>query len=92
MKSVSINGAKTTRQEKLSFIGIVKQFVFNPVKSGLIGFTAFFSILLLTKFFSYLIGTYDEFAVDIDDVFLSIIGFILVFLIRFLENFKQAET
>ena len=89
MKGIAFRQSMSTR--KLNS-GIVMNFIVNPIKSGIFGFSAFFSILLVTKLLSYLIGTNDTFSVGLDDVLLSVIGFILVFLIKFLENFKQDES
>jgi hypothetical protein len=72
--------------------GILNNYVLSPIKSGLLGFAAFFCILLSTKVVSYIIGSYTVFTIDIDDILLSIIGFILVFLIKFLENFRVKQS
>lgn len=92
MKEIAYRESKSGSQKRLRGKIMIWDYVINPIKSGIFGFSAFFSILLVTKLFSYWIGTYDEFAVDLDDVLLSVIGFILVFLIKFLENFKQDES
>jgi len=91
MKNIAVDANKQESRIKSVNGNLISMYVFNPIKSGLFGFAAFFSILLVTKLMSFWIGTYDEFIVDIDDVLLSVIGFILVFLIKFLENFKQNE-
>ena len=69
MKSILVEGAKNQRVGLKEKPGLLASYVVNPIKSGLVGFTAFFSILVVTKLFSYLIGTYEEFVIDIDDVF-----------------------
>jgi hypothetical protein len=92
MKNIAVSVTKNESVLKNQNGGLLRNYVLNPIKSGLFGFAAFFTILLVTKLFSYWIGTYSELVVDIDDVLLSIIGFILVFLIKFLENFKQADN
>lgn len=91
MKNIAVNAAKETSGIKPVNGNLMGNYVFNPIRSGLFGFAAFFSILLVTKLISYWIGTTSEFVVDIDDVLLSSIGFILVFLIKFLENFNNNE-
>lgn len=67
----------------------ISQFIIAPFKSGLAGFAAFFSILVFTKALGYMLGTQTTFEIVLDDVFLSAIGFVLVFLIRLLENVKE---
>ena len=89
MKAFTLNSRKNKHSDKSNLLHTLKDYVFSPCIAGLFGFIAFFSILIVTKFFSYTIGTYDNLAIDWDDAFLSSIGFILVFLIRFLENFKE---
>lgn len=74
---------------QLSILESIKRLFLYPLRSGIFGFSMFFTILLTTKFISSVIGTVNEFSVEIDDVWISSIGFVLVFLIRFLENFKH---
>jgi hypothetical protein len=69
----------------------IKSYFLNPVKGGVLGFTAFFGLLSGIKYFSYIIGSQPKFSLDIADVMLSLLGFILVFLIKFLENFQEKE-
>ena len=92
MKNLAVHESNSAVDKKATGSRLIVNYIINPIKSGIFGFSAFFSILLITKLFSYWIGTYDEFAIDLDDVLLSVIGFILVFLIKFLENFKQEES
>ena len=92
MKNLAVQDSRSVVGKKAIGSKLLVNYVLNPIKSGIFGFSAFFSILLITKLFSYWIGTYNEFTIDLDDVLLSVIGFILVFLIKFLENFKQEES
>ena len=70
----------------------VKDFIWAPIRAGIFGFAMFFTILLAVKLFSYAIGTYSFFAIELTDLGLSSIGFVLLFLIRELENFKDKEA
>jgi len=63
-------------------------FLFEPFKSGVYGFAAFFTILICTKGFSYFIGLYDEYVIGNEDVLFSLLGFILVYMIKLLENIR----
>ncbi len=67
----------------------IKNYFLLPVRSGLFGFSSFFVVLIISKYLGYLIGSMGVFKVDLEDVTLSLLGFVLVFLIRFLENFKE---
>lgn len=64
-------------------------FFFNPFVSGLYGFAAFFTVLIFTKGIAYLLGFTDQYIVSSDDVLFSILGFVLVFLIKLLDNIKH---
>ncbi len=75
------------KERKISKV-LVNYFL-KPVRSGLFGFSAFFTVLLISKYLGFLIGSLQSFVVDIEDVTLSLLGFFLVFLIKFLENFKD---
>lgn len=91
MKHISAGGVET----KLYGVGArpfsIKNYLLQPIKSGLFGFSIFITILLLVKLFSYVIGTYNYLTIEMTDIELSFIGFVLLFLIRFLENFKETE-
>ena len=63
----------------------------SSLQSGLFGFAIFFTVLLISKLLSSLIGETDVFRVDLSDVSLSFIGFVLTFLISFLKHFSQNE-
>lgn len=89
MKTYSAQSRRNKYSNKTGLLFALKDYVLSPFIAGVFGFIAFFFILIVTKYFSYFIGTYDNLALDWDDAFLSSIGFILVFLIRFLENFKE---
>jgi len=91
MKELSANNMiKKKNIKKWSFS--YKNFISEPIKSGLFGFSIFITILIIVKLFSYFIGSYNYFAIEITDIELSLIGFVLMFLIRFLENFKETKT
>ncbi|MGE5432848.1 MAG: hypothetical protein ACM3QX_17330 [Syntrophomonadaceae bacterium] len=90
MKNISTTqGAGKSRDSQV--IKNVKSYFLNPVKGGIFGFAAFFGLLSGIKYFSYLIGSQPKFSLDIADVTLSVLGFVLVFLIKFLENFQEKE-
>jgi hypothetical protein len=67
-------------------------FLIKPFVSGLYGFAAFFTVLIFTKGVSYLIGFTEQYIVSSDDVLFSILGFVLVFMIKLFENIKNRAT
>ena len=91
MKEISVNNSIGINETKQLGNNKLKTLLLEPLKSGLFGFAIFFTILLSVKLFSYLIGTYNTFVVEITDIELSSIGFVLLFLIRELENFKEDD-
>ncbi len=64
----------------------------EPLSNGLYGFALFFSILLLTKALSSFLGVQKGFEVDLGDVLLSFIGFLLLFLVKVLENIGRIKN
>ncbi|PIQ10452.1 MAG: hypothetical protein COW71_02630 [Ignavibacteriales bacterium CG18_big_fil_WC_8_21_14_2_50_31_20] len=91
MKELSANNMSEKKEKINRWTFSYKNHFLEPIKSGLFGFAIFITILIIVKLFSYLIGSYNYFAIEITDVQLSLIGFVLLFLIRFLENFKETE-
>ena len=64
-------------------------FLFKPFVSGLYGFAAFFTVLIFTKGITYLLGFTEQYIVSSDDVLFSILGFVLVFLIKLFDIIKH---
>ena len=77
------------QQKSTNMKSTFRNFFVLPVSSGIFGFALFFTILLLTKFIAYGIGSIPKFIIDLDDVVLSLIGFVLMGLIKLLENFQK---
>ena len=92
MKNITFINARAKDKAIGKFTLSAKQHFLEPCKSGLFGFAIFITILIVVKLFSYAIGSYDYFTLEISDVQLSLVGFVLLFLIRFLENFKEQEN
>lgn len=66
-------------------------FVFEPIKTGLYGFLAFFIVLIITKGFSFLLGIMDLYSIGMEDIMFSLLGFILFFLLKLFENIKEKK-
>ncbi len=79
------DNAKT---EKVSVILNIKK----SIIVGVGGYFLFLFILFVTKIVSVLIQTSGQLKVEFNDFIISIIGFILLSLIKFLENFRDRET
>lgn len=88
MNSISNAGNETIFDNKSQFLSSVKKYIVYPIKSGLYGFTLVFTIILIVKLFSFLIGTDEIFNLDLMDVMLSSMGFFFMSLIHILKNFN----
>ncbi len=75
-------------QKENDFLQLFTNYIFDPVRFGLVGFSLAFTLLIIVKTFSYLLKYDLIFSVDINDVNLSLFGFLIVFMVRFLQNFK----
>lgn len=62
------------------------------VKNGIAGFVIFFSILVFTKLLGSVVGAQYIFNLTVEDFLLSVIGFLLLFSIKVLENFKPKKN
>lgn len=89
MKGAILN-KKFSSTAKFNGPELLLKFLIIPLRSGLYGFAAFFTLLIAAKFFWYLIGFKDWFTVTIDDVTISLLGFAIVFIVRIAQNFKPA--
>lgn len=60
--------------------------------SGLIGFFSFLSIIIVAKYFNYIVGSDKIITIDILDIFLAIIGFGLVYIFKSLEKRSNGDN
>ncbi len=70
----------------------MKSFFIRPCANGLCGFFLFFLLILFMKFLQQIFGAESVVTIEIEDILLSVIGFILLFLIAFLKNFRENVT
>jgi len=68
---------------------ILKEYLLLPAWGGLLGFALFFFLLILLKIFSFIMENQIELTIDLTDVLISFIGFVLLFSVRFLEKFQK---
>lgn len=74
-----------------SFKSNLKTYLLHPIYIGIMGFAAFFSLILLTKLFGYFLGTNNEFNLQLNDVIYSLTGFVFAAGIKFFEFFGKEE-
>ena len=73
-------------QKKSIFFIHLKKYLLFPIEAGLYGFYLVFSVVLLLKLVTYMLGYHKAFHFDLLDFMLSIIGFFLMFLVDLLKN------
>lgn len=92
MKSTTQNQTDQFYTESIgteTFVQNLKTYLLNPLSSGIAGFAAFFSLIILTQLFTYLLGINESFNVDYNDVIYSCTGFVCAAGARFLEFFSH---
>lgn len=77
--------------DKTELSTILTHYVLIPLRSGIGGFIVFFLVLAVSKMLGYLAGSVNTWEIDSSDILLSLLGFFLLFLIKFLENFKEGD-
>lgn len=59
--------------------------------SALLGFFLFFLIILIVKTMSYSLGMINQFQIESEDILLSVIGLVLMALIKILDELRLKE-
>jgi len=88
MKGAIVTESQTKIGDNTVYSFLVN-FLIEPFKSGLFGFAGFFTVLIFTKGISYLLGLAKEYVVSSEDVLFSLLGLVIVFLIKLSENIKD---
>lgn len=70
----------------------VKVIIKKSLLAGIGGYFLFLFILLVTKSISVVVQSSGKLQFELADFILPVIGFILLSLIKFLENFRDSET
>jgi glycopeptide antibiotics resistance protein len=90
-KSNVYEGEQKGRMKRNSSEKKLFKIFISAFRSGLLGFAIFFSVEFLSKGLAVFLNIQAEFAVDIWDVYLSSIGFVLTFIISFLSSLSSKE-
>ncbi len=69
----------------------IKTYLVNPLSAGLVGFAALFSLMMMTKLISFVLGINPEFNLGLSDVIYSLVGFLFGTGTKFLEFFGKEE-
>jgi hypothetical protein len=70
---------------------IPKNYLTSAFSGGIFGFFLFFLIIIVVKTISYLLGTLGQFKIESEDILLSVIGLVLMSLIKVLEGLRLKE-
>ena len=87
MNSIHSTKNETIAEGKSQFIIGLMKYVLRPIKAGIYGFALVFSVILLVKLLSVILGINATFNLDLMDFMLSSVGFFFMFLIYLLKNF-----
>jgi len=82
----SDNDVVKVDEKKSSFIMNLKKYLLFPIEAGLYGFYLIFTVVLLLKLITYILGFHEAFRLDLLDFMLSLVGFFLMFLVDLLKN------
>ena len=76
-----------------TFLSIIsKNHLTLVFSSAIFGFFLFFLIIIIVKTISYWLGTINQFKVEPEDFLLSIIGLVLMVLIKILEDLRLKDS
>jgi len=93
MDQISTVHEKVSSELSVNFKSpILLRYVYYPIRAGLFGFSLFFTTIFLSKYIGFLVKNSSEFLIDINDVILSLLGFILLGLIKLLENIRVEKV
>ena len=91
MKTIINEESEKIIKGTASVTSILINYIVIPASYGLYGFAAFFSILITTKFFVVLFDDAAFFTTNIGDILLSIVGFIIAYVFKLIENSKKTS-
>ncbi|GAB6282973.1 MAG: hypothetical protein STSR0008_17270 [Ignavibacterium sp.] len=76
----------TKTDSKISFGHLFLLYICEPIVHGLVGFSTFFSIIVFIKYLAFLFNQSTFFNIVIEDLKIALIGFIIFYLIKFIQN------
>jgi hypothetical protein len=87
MKSFTITES-TQYTQKINKDLLFVDYLKTPFQYGVVGFSLMLLVSSLIKYFGFLAGSINVFEIGINEILISLMGFVFLFLIRFLANFK----
>ena len=72
-----------------SIKSIILNYILLPLRSAILGFSIFLSLIILIKLFEFLFISSSSFVLDLNDFLISLIGFGLAFVYSLLDKLKS---
>ena len=91
MNSISSANQENVVENKSQLFIRLAKYLTSPIVAGFYGFALVFSVNLILKLLSFLLGINKPFQLDLIDVMISSIGFLLMFLINIRRNLHQSK-
>lgn len=88
MNNDPISNKVSSIQKCREFTTCFNLYFVSPLKSGLLGFTVFFTIFILIKLFLYKFFPQFHTTINSNDIALSFIGFLCAFIMKASRNYK----
>jgi len=82
VKNILLENKPQQNHSKSNFVKLIK----DVLTLGLTGFATFFSLILITKLFTYLVSLDAELKFDLDDIGYSLFGFFLLSLYKIFDH------
>ena len=76
----------TKTDSKISLGHLLLKYICEPFVHGLVGFSTFFTIIVFIKYLAFLFNQSTFFNIVIEDLKIALIGFIIFYLIKFIQN------
>lgn len=70
---------------------IVYNYLINPLKTGIIGFSLFFTIILFVKMINVVFFKGSFLLIEKEDIFLSLLGFGIAFVLTIANNLSRKK-
>jgi len=86
--AIVTNKAGVEKQKKINYHLIKKHFLI-PFTGGIFGYLGFFILLIISKFFGYLIGNNISFKIDFTDLLLPLLGFAFIFIVKLNKDSEE---
>ncbi len=70
---------------------VFNKYCISPVRCGIGGFAIFLVVVVATKLLAAIFGSGSGFDLEKEDIFLSLLGFVMFFAIKILNNINEKK-